>query len=134
MVDRDVVRDLEQPARELELGPVAIDVVEHLDEGVLRQVFGHFPVAHHPEDQREDGPLVSPHQLSKCRLAPFLRERGDVGIRKIAEIESEGHSVGEKETARNISLLARKLRRALGVSQHEHAQRLRALYAPGTFR
>src|SRR5665647_1277578 len=50
VIDGDVVGDLEQPARKLELGAVAVDVVQDLDEGVLRQVFRGFPVAHHPED------------------------------------------------------------------------------------
>ena len=103
MIDGDVVGDLEQPAREFELGPVAIDVVQDLDEGVLREVFGGLPIAHHAEDQREDGSLVSPHQLPKGRLAPFFRERGDVGIREVTEIESEGHSSRERDSAHQLA-------------------------------
>src|SRR5579872_5729079 len=34
MIDRQVVRDLEQPARELEFGAIAIDVVQDADERV----------------------------------------------------------------------------------------------------
>src|SRR5688572_30448992 len=39
VIDGDVVRDLEQPAREPELGAVPVDVIQDLDEGVLREVF-----------------------------------------------------------------------------------------------
>ena len=49
MIDRDVVGDLEQPARELELRPVAVDVVQDLDERVLRQVLGQLAIADHPD-------------------------------------------------------------------------------------
>src|SRR5687767_4709264 len=59
MVDGDVVGDLEQPARELELGPVAIDVVQHLDEAFLRQVLGGIAIPDHAKHEREDRPLVT---------------------------------------------------------------------------
>src|SRR5689334_10215435 len=58
IIDGDVVGDLEQPTRKFELGPVTIDVVEDLDEGLLRQVFGGLAIAHHPVDKREHRALV----------------------------------------------------------------------------
>src|SRR5437762_9765949 len=88
MIDRDVVRDLEQPARELELGPIAVDVVEDLDERVLGQVLGELPVTHHPEDEREDRAFVPANQLAKCGIAPLLGQRDDVGVREVEKIES----------------------------------------------
>ena len=76
VIDRDVVRDLEQPAREFELGPVAIDVVEDLDERFLRQVLGRLPVAHHAENQRKYGPLIPREQLAVGGfLFPVARAR-----------------------------------------------------------
>ena len=59
-----VVGDLEDPARELVFGPVAVDRVEHLDEGFLREVLGELAIAHHAIDQREDRPLVAADQLA----------------------------------------------------------------------
>ena len=91
MIDRDVVGDLEQPARELELGAVPIDVVQDLDEGVLRQVLGELAIAHHAIDEREDRPLVPADQLAKRRLAPLLGQRDDVGVRKVEEVEGWWH-------------------------------------------
>jgi len=87
VIDREVVRDLEEPARELELGAVAIDVIEDLDEGLLREVLGGLAIAHHAEDQREDGPLVAPHELAERGVAPRPRERGEIRVREIDEIE-----------------------------------------------
>src|SRR2546423_7589729 len=85
MIDGDVVGDLEQPARELELRPVAIDVVEDLDERFLREVFGGLLVAHHPEYEREHWSLASLDQLAISVLAAFLGEDdhllvGNVGV------------------------------------------------------
>ena len=97
MIDRDVVRDLEEPARELEFGPIAVDVVQDLDERVLRQVFGQFAIAHHAIDEREDRPLVAANQLAIRRLASLLRERDDVGVREVGEVENGNrlHSRGQ---------------------------------------
>ena len=63
MIDGDVVGDLEQPARKFELRPIPVDVVQHLDERVLRQIFGQLAVANHPVDQREHRPLVPSDKL-----------------------------------------------------------------------
>ena len=81
VIDRHVVGDLEQPARELELGPVPVDVVQHLDEGVLREILGDLAVANHTENQGEDRPLVPSEKLAERRLPPLLGERDDVGVR-----------------------------------------------------
>ena len=92
MIDGDVVRDLEQPARQLELRPIALDVVEHLDEGVLREIFGELAIPNHAEDQREDRSLVAADQFAERGLAPGLREGDDVGVRQIREIERRRHA------------------------------------------
>ena len=72
----------------LNSGPVPIDVVQDLDERVLRQILGELAIANHPEDEREDRPLVSTDQLPECRVAPLLGQRDDIGVRKIEEVES----------------------------------------------
>jgi hypothetical protein len=87
MVDGDVVGDLEQPARQLELRPVAVDVVEDLDKSLLGEVLGGLPIADHAKDQREDRSLIPSQELAIRRLAPLLRERDDVGIREVGEVE-----------------------------------------------
>ena len=87
MIDGHVVRDLEQPARELELGRVAVDVVQRLDERVLRELLGGLAVAHHPEDEREHGPLVAANELPERGLAPSLGERDDIRVGEVGEIE-----------------------------------------------
>ena len=74
MIDRDVVGDLEQPAREFELGPIAIDVVQHFDEGFLRQIFGGLLLAYHAINEREHRPLVALDQLAISVFTPFLGE------------------------------------------------------------
>ena len=76
VIDRDVVRDLEQPARQPEFGPIPVDVVQDLDERVLCQVLRRLAIAHHAIDEREDRPLVAPDQFAKCILAPPLRPAG----------------------------------------------------------
>jgi len=74
VIDGDVVGDLEQPAREFELGPVAIDVVEDLDERFLREVFRRLVVAHHTVYERENGSLIALDQLAIGVFTPFLGE------------------------------------------------------------
>ena len=64
MIDRRVVRDLEDPGGELELGAVGIDRVERLDEGLLGEILGQLAVAHHAEEQGKDRTLVAPDQLA----------------------------------------------------------------------
>src|SRR5688572_9934072 len=74
VIDGDVVGDLEQPAGEFELGAITVDVVEDLDEGLLREIFGGLVIAHHPIDERIDRPLVPLDQLTIRVLTPFLGE------------------------------------------------------------
>src|SRR5438270_209397 len=83
VIDGDVVRDLEQPTRELELGSIAIDVIEDLDERVLCQILGELAIPHHAIDEREHGPLITPDQLSKRGLSPCLREGDNVRVRQV---------------------------------------------------
>ena len=92
MVDRNVVGDLEQPARQLELRTIAIDVVEDLDEGVLRQVLGDFAVPHHAEDQRKDRALITTDEFPVRGLLPVLCKRDEIGVGKIAYVEKWGHA------------------------------------------
>jgi hypothetical protein len=92
MIDCDVVGDLEQPTRQLELGPVAIDVVQDLDEGVLGEILGNLAIPHHPEDQRENGALVSTDEFSIRGFLPLLSERDEVSIGEIAYVENWGHA------------------------------------------
>src|SRR5205809_1101292 len=80
MIDRGVVRDLEDPRRELELGIVRADGIQDLDERLLRQVLGEGAVAHHAIQQRENGPLVAAHQLAERGFVALLRPRHDLRI------------------------------------------------------
>src|SRR5947207_2618860 len=98
---RELIRRYERPVfslifrmirdREMaeDLGPVAVDVIHHLDEGVLREILGHLAVADHPEDQAEDRPLVASNQLAEGRLPPFRRKYHHVRIWQVAQIERE---------------------------------------------
>ena len=92
MVDRDVVGDLEQPARELELRPVLVDVVQDLDERVLREILGGGAITHHPEDEGKDRSFVAAHELPERVLAPSLGERDDVRIGAVRQVEEGRHS------------------------------------------
>jgi hypothetical protein len=83
MIDRDVVRDLEQPTRKLELGSIPVDVVQDLDESVLRKIFRDLAVANHTENEGENRPFVPAEKLAERRLPPLLSELDDVGIREI---------------------------------------------------
>src|SRR5213594_1199657 len=80
MIDRGVVRDLEDPRRELELGIVRADGIQDLDERLLRQVLGEGAVAHHAIQQRENGPLVAAHQLAERGFLALLGPRHDLRI------------------------------------------------------
>ena len=51
VIDGGVVRDLEDPGRELVFRPVAVQRIQHLDESFLGEVLREFPVPHHPENQ-----------------------------------------------------------------------------------
>ena len=96
MIDRDIVRDLEQPAGKLELRSVAIDVVQDLHECVLREILGELPIAHHAEDQRKYRPFITTHELPECRIPPLLGERDDVRVGEVGELEVGEH--GEPES------------------------------------
>lgn len=80
VIDRNVIGDLEQPAGELEFGPISVEVIEDLDEAVLGEIFGRFPVPHHSEDERKHRALVSAHEFAKCRLPPVLGEGDEIGV------------------------------------------------------
>jgi hypothetical protein len=73
VIDCNVIRDLEQPAREFEFGPVAVDMVEHLHESVLRKIFRGVAVANDAVNEREDRTLVSSDQFPERCVASFLR-------------------------------------------------------------
>ena len=58
----EVDRDSVDPRRELRLPAERADRLEDLDEDLLREVLRLGPVAEHPQDEREDAPLVGPHE------------------------------------------------------------------------
>src|SRR5207237_9703526 len=93
-IDRDVVGDLEQPARQLEFRTVPVDVIQNLDEGVLRQILGELAIAHHAVAEGEYRPLVTPDQFSERRVSPLLRQRSDIGVRQMEEVEGWRHLAG----------------------------------------
>jgi hypothetical protein len=90
MVDCEVIRDLEKPARELELGTVSIEVVQNLDEGFLREVLGHLAIAHHPEDERKNRALITGEQLAVRGFGAFPGQLDDGWIGKTREWRREG--------------------------------------------
>ena len=92
MIDGDVVGDLEKPTGELELRPIPVDVVQYLDEGVLREILGEFTIANHPVDEREHRTFVSADQLTKRGFSPCLREGDNVRVWQVGEIERRGHA------------------------------------------
>ena len=96
MIDGGVVRDLEDPAGELELGPIRPDRIQRLDEGFLREIFCELPVAHHAEDQREHRAFVAPDQLAVGSLSAFPGEGHDLLIGESGEFTpfSHGPAVG----------------------------------------
>ena len=55
-------------------------MVQNLDEGILREVFGRFPVTDHAEDERKHRPFVAAHQLAERELTALLRQPTDIGI------------------------------------------------------
>ena len=108
MIDGDVVGDLEQPARELELRPVPVDVVQDLDEGVLREILGELAIADHAIDQREDRALIPADQLAKRRLAPCLASAttsasGRLGRSRAGGMRGESKSAIDAHNQRGVS-------------------------------
>jgi hypothetical protein len=80
MIDGQVVRDLEKPARKFEFRAVTIEVVENLDEGFLREVLGGFAVPDHAKNQGKNRPLVSREQLTVCGFRSLPRLNDDIGV------------------------------------------------------
>src|SRR5438309_92329 len=78
VIDRRVVRDLEDPGGEPELRAVAGEAVQHLDERFLRQVLGEGAVAHHAIHERKHRSLVAAHQLAERRLVTLLRPLDEI--------------------------------------------------------
>src|SRR5690606_7817168 len=65
----------------------AANVVEDLDERLLRQVFGPLPIAHHPIDEREHRPLVTVEQLPIRLLTPGGSEGDEVVVGGLDECQ-----------------------------------------------
>lgn len=86
MIDGEVVRDLEQPARELEFRTVAIDVVQDANERILREIFRGLAIADHAENEREDGSFVAVNELPERRFPSFFGEGCDIGVGECREI------------------------------------------------
>src|SRR5207247_2359671 len=105
VIDRRVVRDLEDPRRELELRIVRADPVQDLDEGFLSQVFGERPVVYHAVEQREQRPLVAAHQFAERRLVTLLRPRHDLLVAGAGP--RCGGSAGSDDRTVSISISAR---------------------------
>ena len=80
VVDRRVVRDLEQPARELPRRVVGVEAAEGLDEDLLRQVLGRARVLDHAHDQAVDRPLEARHQLAEGLLRAGQGARHQLGV------------------------------------------------------
>ena len=80
LVDRRVVGNRQQPAREPALRVVAVEPLERLDEGVLGQLLGTRRVANHPGHQGEDRPLETADQLLKCALGTVESPANQVGV------------------------------------------------------
>ena len=94
MIDGHIVRDLEQPAGKLELRAVLVDVVEHLHEGILREVFGQFAVSNHPVYERKDRAFVAAHKLAEREFPPLLGQTNDIGIGECSQLVESLHRNG----------------------------------------
>ena len=80
VVDGRIVRDLEQPARELPPGIVGVEPPERLDEDLLRQVLGGPRVLDHAQHQAVDGALEPRHQLAEGVLRAPEGARDQLGV------------------------------------------------------
>src|SRR5437660_11398086 len=86
MIDRGIVRDLENPGGELEFRPVGFDAVQDFDERFLREILGERAIAHHPIQQRKHGTLVATDELAECRVVTLLGPRDDLLIAGVAQV------------------------------------------------
>ena len=87
VIDRVVVRDLQDPVTELVAGLVRADRVERPDEGLLGQIFREGPVPDHPVDEREDRALVSDQKFAKRRLVAARRVRRELSIVEVRVVQ-----------------------------------------------
>jgi hypothetical protein len=81
LVQHAVLRDLEQPRRELRAEREARQPLEHAQEDLLRQVLGQRPVADESEDVVEDRHLVSAHDDGERALITTLCLPQDAEVR-----------------------------------------------------
>src|SRR3954462_7917543 len=95
VIDRDVVRDLEQPARKLEFRAIAVEMVQDLNERVLRQILRCLPVADHAEDEREDRALIPANEFPIRGFPPLLGESNHVSVGKVRKVEEWTHQGGK---------------------------------------
>lgn len=96
MVDRGVVRDPEEPTRELQFGPIGVEPVQGPDEGVLRELLGDFAVPDHPEHEGEDGPLIALDERARPRVAPTERELDQFDIGELGEVGAHREGEGRR--------------------------------------
>src|SRR5262245_3381643 len=86
MIDRRVVRDLEDPGGELELGTVRVNGIQDLDKGFLCQVFRELAIPHHTENEREDRTLVAMNERTVRGLAALFGERDHILVRLVPKV------------------------------------------------
>ena len=72
-INRRVVRNPEDPVRELESRVERPEVGEHLEEDVLRQLLGQRRVSKHPRQQVVDAALVTVDEGLKAIVEPGQR-------------------------------------------------------------
>lgn len=88
-IDRRVVCDAEQPAREPPRRVERREVAEGLDERFLRQIFGEAPVADRPRDQADDRTLEPPDNLLERGLRSRKRLGNQTGFGDGLEIDRD---------------------------------------------
>ena len=80
VIDRVVVRDLQDPVTELVAGLVGADRVEGANERFLRQIFGERTVPYHPEDERENRSFITRQQLTERSLVSTCGARREFAV------------------------------------------------------
>src|SRR5262249_59029700 len=81
LVQDAVLRDLEEPGRELRARREPREPLEDAEEDLLRQILGQGAVADEAEDVVEDRHLIGPHDEGKRPLIAFLSLPQDAKIR-----------------------------------------------------
>ena len=105
VIDRQVVRDLEQPGRELVGAVVAIEIIESADKGFLSQVFSSFSISDHSINNREHRPLEAIDQLPGGSIVTTTTQDNQLLVTLVRVVHRESGSAAKRREETDVCAL-----------------------------